>query len=88
MPNPSGASKQGYYCHPSFIRCPNGDLLISYIYGSGAVPYFGHNYYRRSADQGQTVLHNGIGRPLFPEPDLSLFKLVFQERARQDLPIH
>lgn len=42
------------YCHPSLLRLPNGQLLLSYIYGSGATPLFGHNYYRRSADDGTT----------------------------------
>jgi len=54
VPNPSGASKQGYYCHPSFVRAANGDILLSYIYGSEALPYYGHNYYRRSSDEGKT----------------------------------
>ncbi len=42
------------YCHPSLLRLANGDLLLSYIYGSGATPLFGHNYYRRSTDDGAT----------------------------------
>jgi len=54
VPNPSAPSTQGYYCHPSFVRLANGDLMLSYIYGSAAVPYYGHNYYRRSADDGRT----------------------------------
>jgi len=45
---------QGRYCHPSFLRLPDGDLLLSYIYNSGTTPYFGQNYYRRSADDGST----------------------------------
>ncbi len=52
--NPGPPSRQGYYCHPSFLRLANGEILLSYIYGSGAVPYYGHNYYRRSGDEGQT----------------------------------
>ena len=54
VPNPSAPSTQGYYCHPSFVRLANGDLMLSYIYGSAAVPYYGHNYYKRTADEGQT----------------------------------
>jgi sialidase-1 len=55
MPSPSGPSKQGYYCHPSFVRCPNGDLLLIYIYDSGASPSFvSGNYYRRTNDEGAT----------------------------------
>ncbi len=45
----------GYYCHPSFLRLKNGEILLSYIYGTHpATPYFGHNYVRRSADEGKT----------------------------------
>lgn len=54
VPNPQPPSSQGYYCHPSFERLANGDLMLSYIYGSEALPYYGHNYYRRSADDGRT----------------------------------
>ncbi len=50
-PKPEG---QDYYCHPSFLRLANGHILLSYIYGSGATPLFGHNYYRRSIDDGKT----------------------------------
>ncbi|HPC14978.1 MAG TPA: sialidase family protein [Candidatus Hydrogenedentes bacterium] len=45
---------RGRYCHPSLLRLKNGDLLLSYIYASGSDPLFGHNYYRRSDDDGQT----------------------------------
>ncbi len=49
--NPPG---QGYYCHPSFLRLPDGQLLVSYIYSAATTPYYGHNYYRRSDDDGRT----------------------------------
>ena len=49
---PSG---MGYFCHPSFLRLTNGEILNSYIYSTGAeTPYYGHSYYRRSADEGKT----------------------------------
>jgi len=49
---PSG---MGYFCHPSFLRLANGQILNSYIYSTGAeTPYYGHSYYRRSADDGKT----------------------------------
>ena len=51
LPDPPG---QGYYVHPSFLRLPDGDLLLSYIYSAQTEPYYGHNYYRRSADDGAT----------------------------------
>ncbi|MBN1343792.1 MAG: exo-alpha-sialidase [Phycisphaerae bacterium] len=45
----------GYFCHPSFLRLKNGEILLSYIYGTHPrTPYFGHNYVRRSADEGKT----------------------------------
>ena len=46
---------KGYFCHPSFLRLKNGEILLSYIYGTHpTTPYFGHNYVRRSADEGKT----------------------------------
>jgi sialidase-1 len=43
---------KGYFCHPSFLRLPNGEILISYIYSTyPTTPYYGHNYYRRSVDK-------------------------------------
>ena len=50
-PKPDGADR---YCHPSFLRLANGQILLSCIYVSGATPLFGHNYYRRSTDDGNT----------------------------------
>jgi len=50
-PKPLAADR---YCHPSFLRLANSDILLSYIYVSGAKPLFGHNYYRCSVDDGQT----------------------------------
>ena len=54
FPNPKPPAK-GYYLLPSFLRLPNGDIMISYIYGTfPTTPYYGHNYYRRSSDEGKT----------------------------------
>lgn len=53
LPEPAPAGPD-YYCHPSLLQLANGHLLLSYIYGSGATPLFGHNYYRRSLDGGKT----------------------------------
>jgi sialidase-1 len=50
-PRPRAAER---YCHPSLLRLADGQLLLSYIYVSGSTPLFGHNYYRRSADDGKT----------------------------------
>jgi Neuraminidase (sialidase) len=43
-----------YYCLPSLLRLANGQILLSYIYVSSLKPLFGHNYYRRSDDEGKT----------------------------------
>lgn len=75
------------YCHPSFLRLPNGQLLLSYIYGSGATPLFGHNYYRRSADDGQTW---GDQLILCPHPGYNIMhndKLVLLSTGRIVAPI-
>jgi sialidase-1 len=54
VPNPQPPAK-GYYCHPSFLRLDDGQIILSYIYGTyPSTPYYGHNYYRRSADDGKT----------------------------------
>ncbi len=54
IPNPQPPAK-GYYCHPSFLRLDDGNILMSYIYATyPTTPYYGHNYYRRSADDGKT----------------------------------
>lgn len=50
-PVPHGADR---YCHPSLLRLANGHILLSYIYSAGGQPLFGHNYYRRSVDDGKT----------------------------------
>ena len=40
---------------PSFVRLPSGDILLTYYFSTHpTTPYFGQNYYRRSADEGQT----------------------------------
>jgi len=52
VPAPLPPGKQRY-AHPSFLRLANGHILLSYIYISGAKPRFGHNYYRRSTDEGK-----------------------------------
>ena len=46
---------KGYIQSPGFLRLPNDDILLSYIYSTHpTTPYYGHNYYRRSADDGKT----------------------------------
>ncbi|MBN2307345.1 MAG: exo-alpha-sialidase [Candidatus Hydrogenedentes bacterium] len=45
---------RGRYCHPSFLRLSDEHLLLSYIYSANTKPLFGHNYYRRSLDDGAT----------------------------------
>lgn len=55
---------QGYFVHPSFLRLANGDVLLSYIYSAQTEPYYGHNYYRRSMDDGATWGEQFILTPL------------------------
>jgi sialidase-1 len=63
VPNPQPPAK-GYYCHPSFLRLPDGHILLSYIYSTyPTTPYFGHNYYRRSADEGKTWTEQFVMTP-------------------------
>jgi sialidase-1 len=57
VPNPPPPSKTGSYLLPTLVRAPNGDLLISYIYVTVDVPgkpFYAHDYYRRSFDEGKT----------------------------------
>lgn len=58
VPNPAPPSRRGYYCHPSLLRLKNGDILLAYIYAVyppvNNLPYYGHSYYRRTADEGRT----------------------------------
>lgn len=69
IPKPAPPAK-GRYAHPSFLRLANGDILLSYIYTTHpTTPYYGHNYYRRSADEGQTWTDQFI---MTPQPGYSL----------------
>lgn len=46
---------KGNIAHPSFLRLPSGDIMLAFIYNTyPTTPYFGQNYYRLSADEGQT----------------------------------
>ena len=63
IPQPQAPAK-GWYAHPSFLRLENGEILLSYIYSTHpTTPYFGHNYYRRSADEGETWTDQFIMTP-------------------------
>ena len=54
VPKPEPPAK-GRIAHPSFLRLKNGHILLSYIYTTHpTTPYYGHNYYRRSADEAKT----------------------------------
>lgn len=54
---------RGGFCHSSFLRLANGSLMLSYIYSTDAVPYYGHNYYRLSADEGKTWTDQFVATP-------------------------
>jgi sialidase-1 len=45
---------RGRYCHPSFARLANDEIMMSYIYAADTKPLFGHNYYKRSTDETKT----------------------------------
>jgi sialidase-1 len=55
---PDTAAKHRFCAHPTLLRTPGGNLLLSYI--SAAIPnkpdqpYYGQNYCRRSSDEGAT----------------------------------
>lgn len=56
---------QGYYAHPSFLRLPNDDILMSYIYDiSINNTTYGHTYYKRSTDEGKTWSDQFIVTPI------------------------
>ncbi len=66
-----------YFCHPSFLRLANGDILSAYIHSAGAsTPYYGNNYYRRSSDEGKTWTEQFI---LTPHPG---YVLVHNDRLK------
>jgi hypothetical protein len=51
-PKPPAA---GRIVHPSFLRLTSGNIRLSYIYSTyPTTPYYGHNDYRLSADEGAT----------------------------------
>ncbi len=85
--NPQPPSQKGRYCHPSFLRLKNGEILLSYIYIPGALPYYGHNYYKRSADEGKTWSEQFI---LTPYPGYNLLhndKLMLLSSGRIIAPL-
>lgn len=51
IPKPTPTYKEEVFCHPSFLRLDDGQILMTYIYRSSMQPLFGHNYYRRSVDE-------------------------------------
>ena len=80
------------YDTPDFLRLANGQILLSYIFRnfsgtSGSRPYFGHNYYRRSTDEGQTWSEQRI---VTPYPGYNLIhndKLVQLSSGRVIAPV-
>ncbi|MGC9320330.1 MAG: sialidase family protein [Armatimonadota bacterium] len=80
--DPGPPSENGRYAHPSFLRLPDGDLLMSYIYDVSVDPGYGHTYYRRSDDDGETWSDQFI---LTPHPERMLVhndKLVLLSDGR------
>jgi sialidase-1 len=54
---------KGGFCHSSFLRLANGDVLLSYIFSTDAEPAYGHNYLRISSDDGKTWTEQFIATP-------------------------
>ena len=55
MLEPYAGTDGAGYCHPSFLRLDNGEILLSYIRANFVVtPYVSGNLIRRSSDEGQT----------------------------------
>ncbi len=56
---------QGNIGAPGFLRLEGGDILLTYYYSTHpATPYYGHNYYRRSSDEGRTWTEQFCYTPL------------------------
>lgn len=54
VPGPRPPAKGGYGA-PGFLRLRDGTILLSYTYSTHpATPYYAHNYYRLSGDEGRT----------------------------------
>ncbi len=63
VPHKESSAPQGWYAHPSFLRLPNDDIFLAYVYSAETKPYYVHNYYRRSKDDGKTWSHQYILTP-------------------------
>lgn len=53
----------GRYAHPGFLRLPDGQIIMSYIYDVNVDPGYGHTYYRRSGDECETWSEQFIVTP-------------------------
>ena len=63
VPKPK-APAEGAYRIPGFLRLKNGHILLCYIYTTHpTTPYYGHNYYRRSSNEGKTWTDQFIMTP-------------------------
>jgi Neuraminidase (sialidase) len=83
-PQPDGPD---IYCHPSFLRLPNGHILLSVIYRSSMKPLFGHTYYRRSVDDTRSW---GDQLIITPQPGYHIVhndKLVLLSSGRIIVPV-
>ena len=101
-PATGGRKKQSAnWAHPSLLRLPNGEILLSYIVvtqtsywnasprvsdGEG-LSYSAHNYWRRSADEGKTWTDQYI---MTPQPGYNLMhngKLLVLSTGRIISPV-
>ena len=46
--------EKGAYLCPSFLRLPDDQIVMSYLYVLRGTPLYGYSFYRRSADDGKT----------------------------------
>ncbi len=90
------------WAHPSLLRLPNGDILLSYIvitqtsYWSASprvsegegLTYFEHSYARRSADEGQSWSDQYIVTPQPGCNEMHNGKLVVLSTGRILAPLH
>ena len=83
VPTAGPPCEQGAYDCPSLLRLPDAQILLSYICrGFPGLPYYGHNYYRRSTDEGKTWGEHFI---MTPHPGYQLVhndKLVLLSNGR------
>lgn len=80
--DPGPPSDKGRLAHPSFLRLPDGDILMSYIYDTDVDPGFGHTYYRRTSDECETWSEQFIVTPFHERTLVHNDKLLLLSSGR------